>query len=159
MKRASFTFSSFFVFLVITMIVMYIGSKMTITVDSSWYRSLKQPSFTPPDIVFSIAWGCLYVCMAISATFLWKSRKTKNRSLALLFWWIQLLLNLVWLTLFFGYHLIFISFVALCILWLCTLSCLIYSFKTKPIAGYFFIPYILWLSFACLLNLFIYLNN
>ncbi len=159
MRKASFRFSTFFIFLVLSVIAMFIGSRFTMATVSTWYKSLDLPKITPPNIVFPIVWTTLYILMAVAATYLWQSRRSLYRSKALMFWCLQLLLNIAWPIIFFGFQRIFTALIAILTLWACLLLCIIYSFKTKPVAGYLLLPYIVWLSYASLLNFLIFQNN
>ncbi len=66
----------------------------------SWYPYLNKPALTPPNAVFPIAWGIIYVCMGISIGLILNSKDKKKNFFFLLFG-IQLFLNFLWSLSFF----------------------------------------------------------
>ena len=66
------------------------------------YEAFNQPSFAPPEIVFPIVWTILYILMGISAYLVYTAKAPKQQKRrALLFYGIQLVLNSVWIYIFF----------------------------------------------------------
>jgi benzodiazapine receptor len=55
-----------------------IGSLFTTPSIPIWYASLKKPSFTPPNWLFSPAWITLFVLMGISLFLLPKALDEKE---------------------------------------------------------------------------------
>jgi benzodiazapine receptor len=126
-----------------------------------WFQSLVKPSWNPPGWLFGPVWTLLYTMMAISV---WKLRRVAHqsgakKSLAMLLFWLQLLLNLAWTPIFFGLQLPAVAFVEICLLWCVALSTALAFGKISGIAGYLLVPYLLWLSFALVLNGTIWLLN
>jgi tryptophan-rich sensory protein len=69
----------------------------------------------------------------------------------LLFFAIQLALNALWSYLFFGLQNPMLAGLEIIVLWLMILN--LHSIcKINKIAGYLFIPYLAWVSFAAVLN-------
>jgi tryptophan-rich sensory protein len=97
--------------------------------------------------------------MAISAFLIWKKRKEKNVREALTFYFIQLILNTLWSIVFFGLKSPFFGFLEILILWFFIFLTILKFYKIEKLASYLLIPYILWVSFAGILNFFILILN
>lgn len=127
----------------------------------AWFASLYKPTWNPPAWLFTPVWTTLYVLMGIG---IWLIRKQADvnpdikRDATRLFL-LQLLLNMAWTPLFFGLHKPFLAFVIISILWVAILLMLFEFGKIRPLAGYLLIPYLLWVSFALILNGTIWLMN
>ena len=137
-----------------------IGSIFTIAAIGGWYAGLQKPFFTPPAWIFGPVWIALYAIMGIAAYLIWRQGIHKpSVQHALIFFALQLIVNVKWSILFFGFHSPFLAFIA--IVALLALIC-VTAFKFYHIdarAGYLLIPYIAWVVFAMLLNASIWLLN
>lgn len=123
-----------------------------------WYLTLNKPSFNPPNNLFGPVWTTLYILMGISFfLILNSSKKDKNKLFGIYF--IQLLLNFLWSFIFFKYHAIGFAAIEILLLWLSILMMIIMFYKTNKWAGLINIPYLMWVSFASILNISIYLLN
>ena len=81
-----------------------IGSALT-TPNLDWYATLTKPGFTPPNGVFPIVWTILFVMMAVSAWLVWRAPGDEGeRKTALVWFGIQLVLNVLWSFAFFFMH-------------------------------------------------------
>jgi translocator protein len=136
----------------------FIGSFFTITSIGSWYSTLNKPIFNPPNWLFGPVWTFLYFLMGISLYLIWQN-KNKTKKTALTYFFIQLALNTLWSILFFGLQTPLLAFVEIIILWAAIFLTIRYSYKISKTAAYLLIPYLLWVSFAAILNLSIYLLN
>ena len=124
-----------------------------------WYASLNRPSFSPPNWVFGPVWTSLYILLGISFFLIWKEEASKERDLAIKVFSIQMLLNFAWSFLFFYFNLIGAALIEIILLWT-SIAAMIYLFyKIKPFAAYLNIPYLLWVSFAAILNAGYYFLN
>ena len=119
----------------------------------TWYAQLNKPSFSPPNWVFGPVWTILYFLMGISLYLVWD----KNRKIKIFF--IQLALNFLWSLIFFGFHLPLIAFITIIALWIAIFMTIKSFHKISRLSALLLVPYILWVSFAALLNLFIILYN
>ncbi|MBV5284230.1 MAG: tryptophan-rich sensory protein [Paludibacter sp.] len=124
-----------------------------------WYATLNRPSFNPPNWLFGPVWTTLYILMGISFYLIWKQEKSKERNFAMLTFLIQLALNFAWSFIFFYFNKIGFAFAEIVLLWLSIVLMMIRFYKIKPITAYINIPYLLWVSFASMLNLSYYLLN
>ena len=145
------------IFLLITAAVGGAGA-LVVNAGMPAYQTLEKPWFTPPDIVFPIAWSILYLLMAIGAARVWNTR-SRLRTGAIRLFAVQLCMNFFWNVWFFGQQWFLFAF-----LWLLGLIFVIFlmtrSFSRldRP-AGLMQVPYLLWCCFAAALNLGIYLMN
>jgi len=139
----------------------FLGSLVTTPSIPIWYASLEKPSFSPPNWVFSPVWITLYALMGISLYLLWRQDiKTPKVRIALFFFIVQLILNVCWSMIFFGLKLSFLAFIEILLLWAAILLTMVKALKVSKIAGILLLPYILWVSFAAVLNFFLwYLNR
>lgn len=150
--------------LIVTLIVCQgagvIGSFFTGPAISTWYAEIQKPSFNPPNWVFAPVWIALFFLMGVSAYLIlkrgiWK----KNVFLALAIFGAQLGLNVFWSYLFFGLHSPLYALIEILILWLFILLTIVKFYKISRVAAFLLLPYILWVSFAAVLNFAIYRLN
>jgi len=137
-------------------VVGVVGSLFTYPSIQTWYATVRKPDFTPPNWVFAPVWIILFVLMGISAYLIWiKGLENKNIRIALLIFGIQLVLNGLWSFLFFGLQSPLYAFFEVIILWLVILLTITKFSKISKTAGLLLIPYIIWVSFAAILNFYI----
>ena len=127
--------------------------------DSKWYNSLKKSSLTPPNWIFGIVWGILYILLIISFILKFLNKKCKLICKPLIFFIIQLILNLLWTTIFFKWKKIIIAFIVIIVIIILTIITILLMRNITKIGAYILIPYILWLCFASYLNLYIIIHN
>lgn len=138
----------------------FLGSFFTTTGPGSWYESIKKPSFNPPGWIFGPVWTLLYILMGISLYLILKQGlATPMIKTAVLIFGAQLVLNLLWSGLFFGLHSPLFAAIEIIMLWVFILLTIMYFFPLSRPAAYLLIPYILWVTFAAILNISIYMLN
>jgi benzodiazapine receptor len=146
--------------IVICQLAGVIGSIFTTPAIPTWYASLEKPSFTPPNWVFSPVWIALFVLMGIAAFLVWnKGLSDKEVKIALSIFVAQLILNVLWSAMFFGLRSPLAGFIEIVILWIVILLTILYFLKVSKMAGILLVPYILWVSFAAVLNFSIWRLN
>jgi benzodiazapine receptor len=124
-----------------------------------WYATLNRPSFNPPNWLFGPVWTALYFLLGISLFLIWKVDPSKERNLAILVFLLQLLLNFGWSFFFFYFKMIGLAFVEISVLWISIVIMLLLFYKIRPMAAYINIPYLLWVTFATILNAGYYILN
>jgi len=129
-----------------------IGAIWTSTGSGTWFEKLKKPSFNPPNWIFGPVWTLLFTLMGIALYFVITSQNSQVRTLAIIFFAIQMVLNMLWTFLFFKMQNPFAAFIEIIILLVAILITAFYFYKTNKISGYLLIPYILWTGFASILN-------
>ena len=139
--------------LVIVFAISLIGSLFTSgNTNSSWYLENK-PSFTPPNIVFPIVWSIIYFLIALSLYFTWiKAKKSEKMKVATIFG-INLIANALWSYLFFGIKNPLLSFIDIIIILATIVGMIFVAGRIDRKAGWLLVPYLIWVSFATILNL------
>ena len=137
-----------------------VGAFFTTPSITSWYATLTKPTLAPPNWVFGPVWTTLFALMGIAAFLVWKQGLSSTRARAALSFFIgQLVLNVLWSIIFFGFHAPGAAFAEIILLWLAILATIIAFSKISTTAAWLLIPYILWVSFAGYLNMMIWMLN
>lgn len=136
--------------LVIVLAIGYLGSLFTDT--GTWYESIK-PSIAPPNYYFGIVWTILYVMIAFSIYFSWiNSYKKDEKKKIILYYGINLILNLLWSFVYFGLKSPISGMIVIILIWLSILQLIIFNWKYHRFSAILLIPYLAWVSFASILN-------
>ena len=126
---------------------------------NGWYQYLMKPSFTPPAWLFGPVWTILYLMIGYAAYRVYKNRTLSAIKVPVVIFMIQLVLNAAWTLVFFTLQSISGGLLVILLLWLSILG-LIQSFaKESKVAAMLLIPYLLWVSFAAVLNFSIWRLN
>lgn len=137
----------------------FIGAIFTTSSIPTWYATLNKPFFSPPNSVFGPVWTALFTLMGIALYIVWQKKTKLKKIHALQIFTIQLILNTLWSILFFGFQSPALAFIEILFLWAFIALSIKTFYKISKTAGYLLVPYILWVSFATLLNLSIVLLN
>ena len=132
----------------------FLSGQVTRDAITTWYPTIIKPSFNPPNWIFGPVWSMLFTFMGVAAGLVW-AKIDFNKEIvkkALLFFVIQLALNVLWSFLFFGLHNPGIALIEIILLWLMIFETYNQFIKIDKIAGYLFIPYLAWVGFAAILN-------
>jgi len=155
-----FQFFPFLVSLVITLSIAFVSSLVTRPQVEGWYKTLAKPTFNPPPSLFGPVWITLYVMIAIAAYLVWQFRdSSRTYTVAASIYLVQLALNFSWSIVFFGLHGIGAALVVILFLWVSIILNIRWFNKFSSQAAWLLAPYLLWVTFACMLNLSIYLLN
>jgi len=127
------------------------GMASTSASTDSWYLLLNKSELNPPSYVFGIVWPILYILMMVSAFLAHK----KVFSIFI----VQLFFNAAWSWLFFRFQMPLIALLDIYLLIAINIYILNLMYKENKLAFFLFIPYVIWISFASYLNLFIVINN
>lgn len=130
-----------------------IGSLFTFSAIPTWYATLNKPFFSPPNFVFGPVWTTLYFLMGVSLYLVWMKKKS------LTIFWIQLFFNVTWSLVFFGLKNPLLALINIIFLWTAIFLTIKHFFRISKLAAYLLVPYLLWVSFASLLNLAIVILN
>jgi benzodiazapine receptor len=136
-----------------------LGSVFTIPSITSWYQTLNKPFFNPPNFIFGPVWTTLYALMGVSIYLILEKKLKKQKRILLFLFSLQLVLNFWWSILFFGLRLPLAALIEIAVLWLSILVLIIKFYKFSKPASILLIPYIVWVSFASLLNASIVILN
>jgi len=118
----------------------------------SFYGQLVQPAWAPPPWLFGPVWTVLYALMAIAAWLVWRSGGFRANRNALGLFLVQLALNALWSWIFFSWHRGLLAFAEILLLWVLIAATLAAFWRVRPFAGSLLIPYLVWVSFAAVLN-------
>jgi benzodiazapine receptor len=124
-----------------------------------WYETLNRPPFNPPNWLFGPVWTTLYILLGISLFLIWKQSASKERNLAIFVFLLQQALNFGWSFIFFYFNMIGFALIEIILLWISIIIMLVLFYKIKPMAAYINIPYLIWVTFATILNASYYLLN
>lgn len=128
-----------------------LGAAATTSSVRGWYQTIAKPSWTPPDWIFGPVWSALYLMMAISVWLVWRAGWKKSYS-ALVWFGLQLALNVLWSVIFFGMQRPGWAFAEILVLWLAIAATIQTSWRHSHLAALLLTPYLAWSSFAAVLN-------
>ncbi|MEX1131655.1 MAG: TspO/MBR family protein [Flavobacteriales bacterium] len=144
----------------ITLLLGSASGLITAGAVEGWYMEIEKPSFNPPNTIFGPVWTVLYIMMGFAAGLIWSNGTEDSkvrRGLAL--FGVQLLLNVLWSLLFFGLKSPGLALVDIGLLLLTIILCIRAFHPIDRWAAYLMIPYLLWVSFATVLNASIWILN
>lgn len=120
--------------------------------ENRWYAALEKSSANPPGYAFGIVWPILYLMLGLALASILHARGAKGRGLAIMFFIVQLVCNLLWSPLFFGAHEVTLALYLLIILFVLALVTVLLFGRIRPFAAWMMVPYLCWLGFATGLN-------
>jgi benzodiazapine receptor len=147
----------FLLCIIVPLLVGGISGIATVSGIKDWYVHLNKPFFNPPNYLFGPVWSLLYLLMGVSLFMILQSSASKKK--AILIFSIQLFFNFWWSFLFFKFQLLGLSMFEIILMWLSILWMIIEFRKINKTAAYLQIPYLLWVTFASLLNASIWYLN
>ncbi|MEP3479874.1 MAG: TspO/MBR family protein [Fuerstiella sp.] len=123
-----------------------------------WYAGLNRPWYAPPNWLFGPVWTMLYFMIAFSGWLVWKARNSADSTsqpkinLAMMLYSAQLVLNSAWTYLFFGLQRPDIALAEILVLWVMIIATIFVFRRHSMPAAVLLVPYLLWVSFASVLN-------
>ena len=146
--------------LVVCQLAGFIGAVFTTPAIGTWYATLTKPAFNPPNYLFAPVWTFLFIAMGVALFLIWvREKNDKEKKLAIILFFIQLFFNVAWSIVFFGFHSSLFAIFVIIILLVLIIKTTAKFFKLSEPAGILMIPYILWVSFAMILNIAVYFLN
>jgi len=137
-----------------------IGAIFTTPAISGWYATIQKPFFNPPNWIFGPVWTFLFFLMGVSLYLvLEKDLKDTTVKSALMIFIGQFILNVLWSILFFGLKRPFDAFIEIIVLWFAILLTIVQFHKIDQKAALLLVPYLLWVSFATVLNMSVWILN
>jgi translocator protein len=138
----------------------FLGTPFTSFAIPTWYATLNKPFFAPPNWIFGPVWTLLYFLMGLAFYLIWKQgwqkKKVKDAGL---FFLAQLALNFIWSPIFFGLKAPLLGLIVIIAMWVLILITMRKFYPLSKLASYLLVPYLLWVSFATLLNAAIVILN
>jgi tryptophan-rich sensory protein len=154
MKKRQFNFAVLVICIIIVFALLggigsIFSSKST---NSEWYQSVR-PSITPPNWIFPVVWNFLFVLISFSLYYAWTNSRNKKqkRNITILFG-INFIFNILWTVLFFGLRQTILSFVDLIFLLMSIIILIIFVRKISIKSAWLLVPYLIWITFAGILN-------
>jgi tryptophan-rich sensory protein len=118
-----------------------------------WYFELRRPAWQPPDWLFAPAWSAIFALTAFSFGLAWEAARGRGARLRIA--WLfafNMLLNVSWSWLFFAQQRPDWALGEVALLW-ASIAALIYVLRpVSRRAALALVPYLVWVSFAALLN-------
>ncbi|MBT4722938.1 tryptophan-rich sensory protein [Candidatus Falkowbacteria bacterium] len=151
MKIVKFVFA-----ILICQLAGLMGAIFNLNSIDGWYTTIAKPVFNPPNWIFGPVWTILFILMGISLYLIWTN---KHHFFAMKIFGLQLFLNILWSFLFFGLQNPFAAFIGIVLLWISILLMIIQFYKVNRWSALLNIPYLLWVTFALVLNLAIVILN
>jgi tryptophan-rich sensory protein len=141
-----------------------VGSIFTTPAIGSWYATLTKPSFSAPNWVFAPVWTILFAFMGIALFLVWKKRpsgvdRQREKKVAIRIFFAQLFMNVLWSILFFGLNSPRGALIEIIGLWAIIAATMFSFYKVSKGAAFILAPYLLWVSFATVLNFAIWYIN
>lgn len=150
-KRSLWLLAAFI--LVVTGIGFLIGGLIR---PDAWFATLTKPSLNPPAWLFGPVWAVVYVLIAIAGWRTWTSDEEAGRTTS---WTIQLFTNYSWTPVFFGLHAIRGALAVIIALLVQIVIFIVISWRNDRTSALLFFPYAIWVMFASVLNLSIFMLN
>ena len=147
---------SLFFILLITSLASAIGGFTTASFKEPWYSEIILPSFNAPSWVFAPVWTTLYIMMSIA---IWKIWYNSFDLKILKLYFIHLFFNGTWSIIFFGFHQIGFALINLVVILIFIILLMKAYFGKDKVSFYLMVPYLLWSSYALILNSSIFLYN
>ena len=133
------------------------GGLITSFYKEPWYSSIIKPTFNPPDWVFAPVWITLYLAMSVAIWLIWINPKRSEKVIYIYFF--HLLINGSWSLFFFGLHLILVSLVIIAVIIFLVLWLIKLYYPINKFSSVLMVPYLIWLSYAFILNFYIFTLN
>jgi tryptophan-rich sensory protein len=130
-----------------------LGSLSTKPEIAGWYSGLVKPYWTPPPLVFPIAWTTLYIMMAVAFWRLWdRTVPSAGRRQAMILFAVQLALNATWSPVFFGWHGIRSGLVIIVLMVITIAATIFAAARVDRAAAWLLGPYLCWVLYASTIN-------
>lgn len=118
---------------------------------TEWYPALLKPAGTPPNWLFPVAWGIIYVLTGIAAgRILTAPNGPHGRAMTV--WGFQLGFNFLWSILFFVARSPLLGMLDIVVLDALVMLCIARSYPVRRDAAWLLAPYLAWLLYATYLN-------
>jgi len=137
--------------LAVSFIASAIGAVASLQADQ-FYTKFIRPDWAPPPFIFGPVWTVLYALMGIAAWLVWRAEGFRAARVALTLFLLQLIPNAAWTWLFFARQQGGLAFWDILLLWVLIVATMVAFWRIRPVAGVLLVPYLLWVSFASVLN-------
>lgn len=129
-----------------------VGGLATSRSLKDWYVRLPKPSWNPPNWIFGPVWTLLYLLMAVAVWLVWIERGERDVTGPLTWFAAQLALNVLWSVAFFGLRSPIGGLVVIVALWWAIAATIFVFAPLSALAAAMLVPYLVWVTFATVLN-------
>ena len=120
--------------------------------ENAWFQELVKPNAQPPGWVFGLVWPILYFMTGLAFAIVLNARGAPQRMLGIGLFLTQFALNLLWSPLFFGRHQVTTTLYLIILIFAAALATTFIFGRIRKSAAWLMVPYLVWLSFATILN-------
>lgn len=147
--------------IVLTCLTVGYFSSLIIEDDVLWETSFKKPFFVLPHKACQVVLLLLFALIGVAASRIWNKIEIDQPVVkkSMYFLISTLMLNAVWLYLFFGLHNFFLSLVESILLWLLVYETILQFKKIDLLASRLLLPFLVWISYGMVLTLTFWLMN
>ena len=145
------------IFIVLAFAASAWGGLITSFYKEPWYSTIVKPSFNPPDWIFGPVWITLYIAMSVAVWLIWINPKKTEKIIYIYF--VHLLINGSWSLFFFGLHLILVSLIIIGVIIFLVAWLIKLYYPISKLSSFLMVPYLMWLSYAFVLNFYIFILN
>ena len=128
------------------------GTMSGSTADNAWYQTLLKPAIQPPGWVFGVVWPTLYLMLGLALAMVLNARGARDRNVAIVLFLSQFLINLTWSPIFFGAHQVTAAFFIILVMLVMAIATTFAFARVRKAAAWLMVPYLVWISFAAILN-------
>ena len=119
----------------------------------NWYSTLIKPTWAPPSYLFGPVWSFLYILIAISfGKVFWMAYQKEISFMIALPFILNLIFNVIFTPLQFGLKNNLLAAIDITLILITLVWAMIAIYKYVPWITYMMIPYLLWVSFATVLQ-------
>jgi tryptophan-rich sensory protein len=119
-----------------------------------WYISLSKPAWQPPDALFGPVWTLIFALAALSFIIYWRRQAGRDERLEVIAaFTLNGFLNVLWSLLFFRFERPDWALYEVALLWLSIVAMIVLVKRASTTAAALLAPYLVWVSFAAMLNL------
>lgn len=150
--RMSLVRRALFVIPVIMFLGFLSGRVSGSTQENVWYQMLIKPDIQPPGWVFGVVWPTLYLMLGLAFAMVLHARGARHRTQAIALFVMQFLINLTWSPVFFGAHKVTAAFYIILVMLVMAIATTVAFARVRKAAAWLMVPYLVWISFASILN-------
>lgn len=121
--------------------------------DTGW---IDRPWFFPPEVLFPIVWTLLFTLLGVALFLVVRHGRGRDVTIAVATFAVQFALNLAWTPAFFGLQRPDLGLAVIVPLWLAIVGTIVAFDRVDRLAATLLVPYLVWVSFAAVLNYAIY---
>ena len=137
-------------------VIMLLGSLSGVvagsTTKNAWYQTLIQPAAQPPGWVFGVVWPTLFFLMGLAFAMVLHARGSRYQTPSIALFVTQFLINLTWSPVFFHYHKVTAAFYIILVMLVMAIATTAAFARVRKAAAWLMVPYLVWISFAAILN-------